>query len=770
MRARLSVAAWTVSVLLVILGMDGARALSAPAPLTTLSAVHRLTNAEASEAVPVAFEATVTYFRNYERTLFVQDGDSAIYVQVDMKQDLEPGDRILVRGFTRDSFHPIVVAQSITFLHHGSLPKPVNAEFSEMIQAKTDCRYVTIRGTVISAVPALSSGHRTTRLQIVIHKGSMGVTIDRGTLARLSDLIGSEVSITGAVAGTFDGKMQQTGLLLHVMSFSDLRILHKAPVDPWSTPLTPMNEVLNGYNVDDHTPPVHVAGIITYFQPGQMAVLQEGDRSIRVMTRSLEPLNVGDRAEAIGEPSVDDSFLVLKWGDFRTTGGGEAAVTPVLVNWDQLASGRHAFDLVSIEGKVVTQVREHSRDVYVINADGHLFSANVRFPIQTDAVAVKPPPPMKIIPEGSTVRVTGVVLHDDANPFNGPMAFTVLLRSSADVVIVARPSLLNVQNLIMIVGCLLILVAAGSAWVLLLRRKVQEQTTELAARKEAEAVLERKRSRILEDINGTVPLDEILQQIAEFAAFRLDGAPCWCEIGDGIRFGNVAAETSGMHVIRQEIPSRSGPLHGNLFAALAPEAPCTVHAQEAMAMGAWLATLAIETRGLYSDLVHRSEFDLLTDVFNRFSFERRVDSLIESARQSSSQFGLIYIDLDDFKLVNDQYGHRAGDQFLQQTALRMKRQLRPSDMLARLGGDEFAVLLPNVHGPKDVEEVASRLQRCFEEPLDVDGYKLRGSVSIGSAFHPEDGSTKDSLLSAADAAMYVEKKIKKESGQSMNRR
>ena len=161
---------------------------------------------------------------------------------------------------------------------------------------------------------------------------------------------------------------------------------------------------------------------------------------------------------------------------------------------------------------------------------------------------------------------------------------------------------------------------------------------------------------------------------------------------------------------------------------------------------------------------------MLTDVFNRFSFERRVDSLIETARQASAHFGLVYIDLDDFKQVNDQYGHRAGDQFLQQTALRMKRQLRPSDMLARLGGDEFAVLLPNVRGPKDVEEVASRLQRCFEDPLPVDGYMLRGSVSIGSALYPDDGSTKDNLLSAADAAMYVEKKIKKESGQSLYRR
>jgi diguanylate cyclase (GGDEF)-like protein len=750
--------------------MSAARVWSAPAPLTTLSAIHRLTNAEASEAVPVAFEATVTYFRDYERTLFVQDGDNAIYVLAPLNQRLDPGDRILIRGFTRDSFRPVVVGESITLLHHGSAPQPAEVEFTPLIQAKFDCHYVTVRGTVISAVPTLSSGHITTLLHIGMHKGTVEATVDRGTLARLSDLIGAEVAVTGAESGNFDGKMQQTGILVHVTSFDDVHILHKAPVDAWSVPLTPMDQVLNSYDVDDHTPRVRVQGVITYFQSGQMAVLQDGDRSLRVLTKSIEPLNVGDRAEAIGEPFVEDGFLTLQWGDFRTTGDGAAPVNPVLVNWDQLASGRHAFDLVSIEGKVVTQVREHARDLYIIAADGHLFSASVRYQVATNAGGIKAPPPMAMIPTGSRVRVTGVVMHDDANPFNGPMPFTILLRSAGDVVVLAHPSWLNVENLIMIVGGLLILVAGGSAWVMLLRRKVHEQTTELAARKEAEAILERKRSRILENINGTVPLEEILQQITEFAAFRLDGAPCWCEIGDGIRFGNVAAETAGLNVIRQEIPSRSGPLHGHLLAAIALGAPCTVHAQEAMAMGAWLATLAIETRGLYSDLVHRSEFDLLTDVFNRFSFERRVDSLIETARQSSANFGLVYIDLDDFKQVNDQYGHRAGDQFLQQTAHRMKRQLRPSDMLARLGGDEFAVLLPNVRGPNDVEEVASRLQRCFADPLPVDGYMLRGSVSIGTALYPDDGSTKDSLLSAADAAMYVEKKIKKESGQSLHRR
>ncbi len=101
---------------------------------------------------------------------------------------------------------------------------------------------------------------------------------------------------------------------------------------------------------------------------------------------------------------------------------------------------------------------------------------------------------------------------------------------------------------------------------------------------------------------------------------------------------------------------------------------------------------------------------------------------------------------------------------LQEVALRMKRQLRSHDLLARLGGDEFAVLVPTVRSRAGVEEIAVRLEHCFDEPFAVEGYVIRGSASVGIALYPEDGATKDSLLSAADAAMYAAKNSKKKIG------
>jgi diguanylate cyclase (GGDEF)-like protein len=178
-------------------------------------------------------------------------------------------------------------------------------------------------------------------------------------------------------------------------------------------------------------------------------------------------------------------------------------------------------------------------------------------------------------------------------------------------------------------------------------------------------------------------------------------------------------------------------------------------------MGARLASLAIETRRLNADLLHRSEFDLLTDVQNRFSLEKFLDTWIGEAHRNSRILGLIYIDFDDFKLVNDRYGHRIGDLFLQEVTRRMKGQLRSLDVMARLGGDEFAVLVPMVRSRADVEEIALRLEHCLDEPLLLEGYTLQGSASLGIALYPEDGATRDSLLNASDAAMYRVKHTKK---------
>jgi diguanylate cyclase (GGDEF)-like protein len=299
---------------------------------------------------------------------------------------------------------------------------------------------------------------------------------------------------------------------------------------------------------------------------------------------------------------------------------------------------------------------------------------------------------------------------------------------------------------------LIVLAVGARGWAI--ERKMRRQTTALAS-------IERRRSQILEDINGTRPLAEVIEQITELVSFELDRAPCWCQIANGAQLGTFPPKPTAFRIVQEDIPARTGPALGAISVGLDPRANSSTHESEALTAAASLATLAIETRRLYSDLTHRSEFDLLTDLHNRFSLDKHLDALIVEARQKAGIFGLIYIDLDEFKQVNDVYGHQVGDLYLQEVALRMKRQLRSHDLLARLGGDEFAVLVPFVHNRAEVEEIAQRLERCLDDSFAVEGYVLHGAASVGFALYTEDGATKDSLLSAADAAMYVAKHIKK---------
>jgi diguanylate cyclase (GGDEF)-like protein len=336
-------------------------------------------------------------------------------------------------------------------------------------------------------------------------------------------------------------------------------------------------------------------------------------------------------------------------------------------------------------------------------------------------------------------------------------SFNILLRSVDDITVVKKPSLVNVRSLLILVGFLLGLVLTVGARGWSLDRKVKRQAMAMAARIEREAKLERHRSAILEDIHGKRPLDEILAEIANMVSLRLDGVPCWCRTADGSQSGNRPADVTNMRVVREQIPVRSVSPLAEIFVALDADSVPGPTESEIVSMAAGLAFLAIESRRVYSDLFHRSEFDLLTGLHNRFSYERRVQTALEEAQQQGGIHGLIYIDLDQFKSINDRYGHRVGDMYLQQASLRMKHQLRNVDMLARYGGDEFTAFIPAVRSKTDVEDVTERLRSCFDEPFFLEGYSFQGSASVGIAMYPADGESMTGLLSNADAEMYVAK-------------
>lgn len=156
-------------------------------------------------------------------------------------------------------------------------------------------------------------------------------------------------------------------------------------------------------------------------------------------------------------------------------------------------------------------------------------------------------------------------------------------------------------------------------------------------------------------------------------------------------------------------------------------------------------------------LAFLAHHDPLTGLPNRALFIHEAAESLGRAQRHRTRVALLYIDLDDFKEVNDTQGHAAGDAVLRAVAPRIQECVRKTDIIARLGGDEFTVLIDDVQDPRDVAVVARKILERLAEPIDAAGTEVRVSGSVGIACYPEDAQDLDSLVAAADTAMYAAK-------------
>ena len=149
--------------------------------------------------------------------------------------------------------------------------------------------------------------------------------------------------------------------------------------------------------------------------------------------------------------------------------------------------------------------------------------------------------------------------------------------------------------------------------------------------------------------------------------------------------------------------------------------------------------------------------DTLTGLPNRTLFMDRLKSTLAISRRRKNQMGLMFVDLDHFKWVNDELGHAAGDQLLQEVANRMTDCVRQSDTVARLGGDEFTIILSNTTTTTSPFTVADKILQRLQEPFHLEGVDVTISASIGITLFPDHGTDEDTLLRNADHAMYAAK-------------
>ncbi len=151
-------------------------------------------------------------------------------------------------------------------------------------------------------------------------------------------------------------------------------------------------------------------------------------------------------------------------------------------------------------------------------------------------------------------------------------------------------------------------------------------------------------------------------------------------------------------------------------------------------------------------------YDGLTGLPNRLLFYNRLQHTILKAVRNKEYIGVMFLDLDGFKQVNDTYGHEIGDELLKEVGKKLQRTVRKIDTVARLAGDEFTIIIENLNSPENVSVVAEKILRIFKEPFLINGKEILLGTSIGIAVFPIDGTDADTLIRNADMAMYVAKK------------
>lgn len=727
-----------------------APAVFASTTLHSVGAIRHLSPEDAKRQPAVHLHAVVTYYDTVGPNLFVQDETGGIWVDLRKSKAPapHPGQLLDLSGVAGTGFSPYVDQPTWKVLGASGLPHAVPINYEQAMTGAYDSLWTEMEGVVRSFVQQAEGSVLV--IDVATPTAAFKVRVPDYHAAFPNYLVDAKVRFQGVNGTAFNRLNQIVGTHLLMPSLDFAKVLVPAEADPFSLPVSPVNSIrrFSGDAPDVHR--VKVKGIVTARFPGRGLYLMDATGGVYVETEDGSPVLPGSEVEVVGFPALGSYSPVLKSGAIHPVGATHV-LNPAQVTGKEALRGGLDAQLVRIRGVIHSSYKLGNQDVLALESEDHVvFEATIRQSVAPAGIDTG---------LGSKVELTGIcTVKADEN--GNPAAFQIVLRSPQDVRMVSRAPWLTPKRVVAIAGGLGLVTVAVIVWVMVLRRQVRSQTLTIKRDMAARAALQERYRRTFErnltglfiaEPDGTIlDCNDACAQILGFADRkdlfeRIDVAQQMIlRLANGVSVDDSLVNSE--HQFERPDGSRAWMLSNIRLV--------TGNGRTVIEGG----LVDISERKMAEERVRfLAYYDALTGLPNRSLLQDRLRQAIATAKRRNEAVGVLFLDLDWFKHVNDSLGHTAGDELLKQMADHLRACAREQDTVARQGGDEFVVVLNGISGRQEAQTVAERLVQQLETGVEIAGRRLSVSCSIGIALFPEHGADVETLVKNADAAMYAAK-------------
>lgn len=489
--------------------------------LASCADVLGLTVDQARRQLPVRLEGVVVLEHLEAAAVVVHDATGAIFVRTDHGGAVKRGDRVRIHGVTDPGlFAPIVVQPTFEVLGAAEMPAARPVHLAELMEPQLDAQWVAVSGIVRDVVPRPDWAGDSV-MEVVSDDVRVSVVLNGVVPEAARSWIDSKVEFRAVCFHLYNGKRQLFGVKLAVPEGEPVRIVERGAPDPYALPLRLPSDLLRYTRAGPEVHRIHLRGVVTYADPGEMFVLQDENRGIEVRTRQQTGLQVGALLDVVGFVGRSGHGPKLEDAEFKFLAVEAGLAAPRISTAD---AGGWDNALVRVEAKLLSVIRELDFITLVLETRNGICSARARWPYSRDHPAAWE--------QGATLEITGIcrviVNPERQNEFVWlPRSVQILFRTADDVVVLAPAPLWSSRR-----GFRLLLVFIGlttlAALLIYLRyraRIVEQQQNRTAAEREFTAVL-RERNRVAREIHDTLAqgLTSISAQI-ELAKERMAQNP-----------------------------------------------------------------------------------------------------------------------------------------------------------------------------------------------------------------------------------------------------